>query len=451
MIRLGLALLALAGLAAGCGSSGADERNQAAPPPKQHVPPPRPLPKPTAQRIYVSVIDGDTHRKVTSAVVKVGRVHDRVSRRAIASLAVPRRGLLHVTAWAPKYARRTVRLGFRKRNWRTIFIYRRSLQWPMYGVTPQRTQAQTAIRIRPPFRMAWSRGMGGLIEFPAVVSDGVAFIGNAHGIVRAVSMRTGKVAWRRATGGKMAASPAISGDELVVHGMNGRVYVLDRYNGRVLHRYSVGSPIESSPVVRHGIDYFGAWNGVVYALDLRRGRFRWTYRSGYKITSSASLAGPYVFIGDYGGRLLALSAATGRLRWSGSVNGRIYGTPAVAAGRVFVPSSDGGSLTAFSTGGARLWSRTIGSYNGLLYCVSARTGATLWTASAGGRISGAAVVVDGIAYAGATRRIIGVDALSGRLRVNFRHGDYVPVSGNGQRLLFHGFSRLYALEPRSAS
>jgi hypothetical protein len=34
------------------------------------------------------------------------------------------------------------------------------------------------------------------------------------------------------------------------------------------------------------------------------------------------------------------------------------------------------------------------------------------------------------------------------VQLTFAHGDYVPVSGNGQRLLFHGFSRLYALEPK---
>ena len=28
------------------------------------------------------------------------------------------------------------------------------------------------------------------------------------------------------------------------------------------------------------------------------------------------------------------------------------------------------------------------------------------------------------------------------------HGDYVPVSGNGRRLLLHGFSRLYAVDPK---
>jgi hypothetical protein len=30
----------------------------------------------------------------------------------------------------------------------------------------------------------------------------------------------------------------------------------------------------------------------------------------------------------------------------------------------------------------------------------------------------------------------------------FPHGDYVPVSGNGGRLLLHGFSRVFAVEPK---
>jgi len=463
VIRPALAFLALIGLAAGCASGGG--RPEAQPKPK---PKPQPAPKPEARGplVYVSVIDGDTHRKVKGAVVRIGSHADEVGRRGIATLRVRRARPLPVTAWARRYTKRKVRMAFGPHHkWVTLFLFKPASQWPLYGVTPARTQAQTNIHIRPPFRIAWSRGMGSLIEFPAVVWSGVAFIGNARGVVRAVSMRSGRVAWRTDTNGPMAASPAVVGNELIAHGMDGRIYVLDRYNGRIKRRFSIGSPIESSPVVRHGIDYFGAWNGRVYAFDLRRGRVKWTYHSGYKITSSAALAGGKVFIGDYGGRLLALSAASGRLRWSGSVNGRIYGTPAIAKGRVFVPSSTGNSLTAFSTGGRRLWSRDtgayvysspaawdgrvfFGSYNGLLYCVSARTGSTLWTANAGGRISGAAVVVDGIAYAGTGKHIIGVDVHSGRVRVNFEHGEYVPVSGNGQRLLFHGYSRLYALEPR---
>ena len=64
-------------------------------------------------------------------------------------------------------------------------------------------------------------------------------------------------------------------------------------------------------------------------------------------------------------------------------------------------------------------------------------------------LGGAAVVVDGVAYAGSfAHRIVGVDAASGRVVLDFPHGEYVPVSGDGGRLLLHGYSRLYAVAPR---
>ena len=156
--------------------------------------------------------------------------------------------------------------------------------------------------------------MGSLVEFPAVVSDGVAYVGNYKGTVYALSMRNGRYVWRYdPPGGKMASSPAIWGDALVVHGMDGLVRVLDRASGRLRRQVRIGSAIESSPVVRDGIDYFGAWNGRIYALDLRTGRLRWSTPSGYKITSSAALQGRRLYIGDYGGRLLGLETRTGKV------------------------------------------------------------------------------------------------------------------------------------------
>jgi eukaryotic-like serine/threonine-protein kinase len=422
--------------------------------------------RPAHKKVYVSVVDGDTNRVVREAVVRIGRVVDPVSPRGVAAFGV-RPSPQTVRVSAPGYSTRTLLLPFHRRRWKTVRIYRPEVQWPLYGANPSRTQAHAAIEVRPPFRQVWSRGIGTLIEFPAVVSDGVAYIGNLRGTVWAIAMGGGGIVWRHELpGGKMAASPAVEGAHLVVHGMEGNVWVLDRSTGRPVWRYHVGSPIESSPVVRNGVDYFGAWNGTVYALDLRARKLRWAFRTGFKITSSAALAGGALYIGDYGGRLYSLSAASGRQRWRQSVNGRIYGTPAVADGRVFVPSSTGGSMTAFSTGGLRLWSVGtgayvyssaavargrvfFGSYDGGFYCVSARSGRVLWRVSTGGPISGAAAVVAGIAYAGSfSGRIYGVDVRSGRVRVRFPHGEYVPVSGNARRLLFHGYSRLYAVEQR---
>jgi outer membrane protein assembly factor BamB len=417
--------------------------------------------------VQVTVVDGDTNRRVRGARVTIGRRSARSDRHGVARIPLLRRAALVTTAVTPGYGRRAVRLPFRTHPKSTIHLYQRSLQWTMYGADAARTQAQAAIHVRPPFRVVWSRGLGGLIEFPAVVADGVAYITNARGMITALSMRDGTVIWRHSTPrGKMAASPAVWRDQLIAHGMDGHVWVLRRSDGRLLWHYNVGSPVESSPVVLDGLDVFGAWNGTITALDLRTHRVRWRARSGCKITSSAAVAGSTLYLGDYCGRLLALSAPAGRIRWSRAVNGRVYGTPAVAAGRVFVPSSTGGSLTAFTTGGRFLWRRStgsyvysspatfggrvfFGSYNGVFYALSAASGRTLWTHGTGGPISGAAVVVDGVAYAGSfAHRIIGVNARSGRVVLDFPHGEYVPVSGGGVRLLLHGYSRLYAVEHR---
>jgi len=417
--------------------------------------------------VEVTVVDGDTNRRVRNARVTIGHSTARTNRHGVASVPEIRRTALVTTAAKAGYGARSVRLSFRTHPQSTIRIYRHALQWPVYGATVQRDQAHPDLKVRPPFKVVWSRGLGGLIEFPAVVADGIAYIGNANGSIRALSMTDGSLVWRHdIPHGKMASSPAIVGNELLVHGMDGHVWALSRSDGRLLWHLTVGSPIESSPVVVGGLDLFGAWDGTITALDVSTHRIRWRRYDGCKITSSAAVSGGTVYLGDYCGRLIALRLRDGKLRFSRSVGGRVYGTPAVAAGRVFVPSSTAGSLTAFTTSGRFLWRRStgayvysspaavggrvfFGSYNGLLYALSASTGRTLWTRSAGGPISGAVVVVDGVAYAGSfAHRIVGADARTGKVLVDFPHGEYVPVSGSGRRLLLHGYSRLYAVVTR---
>ena len=472
LLAAGAATIAIVALVAACAATQREVLllDEAAPP----APSPftRALPKPEEAPVsqginaLVTVVDGDTNRRLHGARVVIGPRAGYANRRGLAYVRVKRPAPLEVRVSKPGYGTRTVRLPLQRNRRFTVRIYRDALQWRLLGGNAQRTNAHTGIKLRPPFRTVWSRGLGSLVEFPAVVDEGVAFVANYKGHVYALRMADGAIVWRhRPSRGKMASSPAVVGEDVVVHGMDGVVRLLDRRNGRLRWSYRVGSPIESSPVVANGVDYFGAWNGRVYALDLKRRALRWSYRTGHKITSSAALHKGTLYIGDYGGRLHALAQRSGKRRFVRSVNGRVYGTPAVAGGRVFVPSSTGGSMTAFTTSGRYLWrvgtgsyvysSAAVwagrvffGSYNGRFYSVSASSGRVLWSVSAGGPVSGAAVVVDGVAYAGSTRgRITGVDAKSGRVLLRFPHGEYVPVSGNGRRLLLHGYSRVYAVEP----
>lgn len=462
-----LVLGVLVAVLAGCGSG-----HRQAVPPTQPKPKPKPKPKPPPKqtgkpaKLVVTILDGDQRVRVRGARVSLAGKTGRTDRHGVTTITAPRRRLV-VSVSRHGYMPVSERVDFRHSRWQTVDVYQPGLQWPLYGATTGRTQAPAEIRLHPPFRLVWSRGLGRLIEFPAVVDQGVAYIGNAASTVHAISMRSGRFDWVHNTPGapRMASSPAVDGNEIVYHTMSGWVYVLNRSNGHLEWSWNAGSAIESSPIIVDGIDYFGDAAGEMYALDLRSHRLRWRKYLGAKITSSAAISGDRLFIGDYDGRLWALSPGDGATRWVGRVNGKIYGTPAVAGGRVFVPSV-AYSLWAFTTSGRRLWSVPTGSYvysspavadgvvcfgayNGLFYGASAASGRVLWRVPTGGAISGAAVIVDGVAYVGSfAGRIIGVNLHTGRRLLTFPHGEYVPVSGNGGRLLFNGFSRIYAVEPR---
>lgn len=457
-------------LSAGCGGGGHEAAppppptaTTAPPPPRTTVRTPSPTPAPARTLVTVVVRDGDTGARLPDAIVTVRHAVKRGRSR----FALARRAVLAGSAWAPGYEARTVSFRFDRDRAATVRLYRQATQWPMYGGNPARTQTVPAIHVRPPFRIVWGRSFHSLVEFPAVVSDGAAYLTHIGGILYALSMTDGRVLWSfdmHTT--QEASSPAVDGDELVSHAKRGRVFVLDRRTGHVLWSIGTAGEIESSAVVDRGLDYLGDWSGRIYALDLKRRRFRWIYHDGCKITASAAISGNTVYIGDYCGRVLALDAATGRLRWAASAGSPVYGASAVAGGRVFSPSRDSGALVAFTTGGRRLWSVStgalvyaapavwggrvyFGSYNGLLYCVSAASGRVLWTLGAGGRISGSPVVVDGIVYVGSFgHQILGADARTGRVLFRFPHGEYVPVSGNGARLLLHGWGGVWAVEPR---
>ena len=99
-----------------------------------------------------------------------------------------------MTASAPRYTSRTLQLSPRDGH-ATVSLYRPDGQWPMYGAGPTRSQFQPGIQLRPPFRVVWSKYLRGLIEFPAVVADGVAYVSNAGGRLFALSMSNGRTIW----------------------------------------------------------------------------------------------------------------------------------------------------------------------------------------------------------------------------------------------------------------
>ena len=463
-----LAVLLLLGASACAGSEKKEDERPASAESRAQESVPAPPSPPPAPETAIRVVDGDSGKPVRGA--RVALAGQRIAARAngVAEVGVPRRRV-KISASAPGYRTRTVRVDFRERRVRNVSLWRPASQWPMYGVNPARTQVHTGIKLRPPFRVVWSRGLEGLLEFPAIVWEGVAYVSNIHGTLYALSMKSGRTLWRKRVGTLMASAPGLDPKRrlLVTTSMSpGSVSVLDMDTGRVRWRFYSGRA-EPSPVIRNGIAYFAATNGNVYALDLDRRRLRWTFHGGSKITGSPALVGNRLYVGDYSGRVFALNARTGRRIWTGSAGSRVYGTVAVSGGRVFAPSVFSGVSALSVRTGRLLWRIPIGAYvysspavfrnrvyfgtyEGLVYCADASSGRILWTRNAGGgAVSGAVEVVAGMVYAATLRHhTTAWHWRTGRTRWTFPEGKYVPVSGNGAQLLMHGAIRIWAVEPK---
>src|SRR5581483_3128210 len=99
-------------------------------------------PTPRLSRVQVTVVDGDTNRRVAHARVTIGRRSAVSDRHGVARVPLARRAAFVTVAVKRGYAARAVRLPYRTHPRSTIRIYRPALQWSMYGVDPQRSQAQ---------------------------------------------------------------------------------------------------------------------------------------------------------------------------------------------------------------------------------------------------------------------------------------------------------------------
>jgi outer membrane protein assembly factor BamB len=413
----------------------------------------------------IRILDGDTGKLVRRARLRV-RGTTVTAEGGIVHVDSPGRATAVVSA--ARYASRRVKLDLRERRQDTVKIWRPALQWPMYGANPARTQVHPGIKLKPPFKVVWRRELKKLVEFPAVVWEGTAYVNTINGFLRAISVETGRVRWKRRIGTLMASSPAIDPKRrvLVTTTMEpGDMKVIDMETGRVRWREAIGRS-EPSPVIRKGIAYVGDAGGDVYAIDLDRRRVRWAFHGGVKITSSMTLAGNRVFFGDYAGRVFALNARTGRVLWRGSAGSRVYGTLAYAKGRVYAPSVFSGLSALSARNGLLLWRFPVGAYMysspaafrgrvyvgtyaGAVYSLDASSGRVLWTGRAGGQVSGAVQVVAGVVYAGVLQhRITAWNWRNGRRLWSFPHGQYVPVSGNGSRLILHGKRTIFGVVPR---
>jgi len=366
--------------------------------------------------------------------------------------------------------------------------------WPLYGLTPQRTRYFADASVRPPYRVVWRFGGGrSLIEFQPVLAKGALYMLENSGKAYALSARSGKVLWTRHLGALAASSPAWAGGHVFMVANSagsagissagpGSVWCLEAKTGRVVWRKHLASASESSPLVSGGRVYVGSQDGTVYALNASTGAIRWRWRAGGAVKAGVAMSQDRLFVGDYSGDMTALRAGNGSVLWHAATSGRsfsragnFYATPAVAFGRVYAGNTDGFVYSFAARSGQLAWRESTGgyvyaapavaalpgmapavftgSYDGHFYALDARTGKVLWKHSAGGTISGAPSLIGRVVYFStlSKRTTTGLDARSGRVVWSFGRGAFNPAISDGLRLYITGYSSLYAFKPRNVA
>ena len=84
-------------------------------------------------------------------------------------------------------------------------------------------------------------------------------------------------------------------------------------------------------------------------------RVAWRFRTGGRIVSSPTVFGGAVYVGSRDGYLYAIAAKTGTLLWKFRTKGAVNSTPAVSDGRAYFSSLDGNVYAVDTADGREAW------------------------------------------------------------------------------------------------
>ena len=178
---------------------------------------------------------------------------------------------------------------------------------------------------------------------------------------------------------------------------------------KLLWTYDAGEPVESSAAIADGVVYVGSGAGYLSAIDLATGKLRWKYKVSQEGVgeSSPAVRNGVVYVGDLDGdRPRGAMRSTGKALWTFKTASEIKSSPVAVDDRVL-----------------------IGSYDGTLYCLSAKDGKPLWKFTTENYVHGTPAVCDGIAYiSGCDEVFRGIRVSDGKQMFEFPSGAYTGAS-----------------------
>jgi eukaryotic-like serine/threonine-protein kinase len=207
----------------------------------------------------------------------------------------------------------------------------------------------------------WTFATGAAVNTSAVVQDGIAYIANDAGTVSAINYAFGSQVWQYTLpdGSPIRSSPAIDDNAQLVFGSNdGNLNVIS-LTGTAVKTISLGGQLDNV-AYSNGNIVVGSSTGEIYSIADPAWTTNWSVNVGAAPVVAPAVDGSQglVFVALPNGNVEALSSSTGASKWT---------------------ASPGGTLSGIAATGTELF---VGSSNGV-FAYNERTGAQLWTDPSG--------------------------------------------------------------------
>lgn len=143
--------------------------------------------------------------------------------------------------------------------------------------------------------------VGSYIANSTAVRDGICYVADNGGTIRAIDIASGEIAWEINTSLEFTASPAVNEDLLFIAGPDKRLVAYDRVMGKEVWAFQSSRSLDSSPLVTKSAVWQGGMDGRIYAVNPEDGTELWNYELGAQVKASPAIsAGTLVICGDDG-------------------------------------------------------------------------------------------------------------------------------------------------------
>jgi len=200
-------------------------------------------------------------------------------------------------------------------------------------------------------------------QWSTPVTDGkTIFLAAMDHRLHALDIETGNQLWEsEALGGAIAGSPALVPDGVLYIGtIAEEMLAIDSGDGSVLWRVPAGGWIWSGPLLAGGRLYYGDMDGSVYAVDSTNGSIIWRIQpdtgEDRAITGTPLVIGDTLYFGAASGTLYAVNLSDGSPRWNKVLDGKLHSGPVGAGERILVaPTAGDQLLVALDQNGNQVW------------------------------------------------------------------------------------------------